>query len=458
MKSLKAFFLNLLLRKYAVDFLQIAYQGILKREADLNGLAAYSRSLKNADNLTSFLKALSASEEHWEYLLRAHSSEFIRAFFQGLLGRGPDADELEKYSEQLTKINDLIPLLDDMAHCDEYRNHSFKFYSSAIIKAAYIGVLQREVDEKGLSEYIKVLNTPQDLAGVLGGLIESNEFTRKKKRIQLGQHPRDTYDQVTLVFLHIQKTGGTSLQYIFKDSFGEQAIYQEHDDSLHLYSPSELSNYAAFLGHFNYDSLIFIPRKSLELITFVRKPKERLISLYHFLRAHDLSKIIDNPGAALANELAIDLFFQNTSINRNDNIWNHMTWVVIGHRQWKRWQDLLLKEETVSSADHLITSEIRPAIIQRLKEFVFIGFQDDFDRSVKMLFHILNRPLPKTIYAEHTLAGLIKKDSNFKKTIEEQPMTKGLDSILDGLIQLDNIIYEEASNIYDEHLRKYARI
>ncbi len=135
-----------------------------------------------------------------------------------------------------------------------------------------------------------------------------------------------------------------------------------------------------------------------------------------------------------------------------------MTWVVIGHRQWKRWQDLLLKEETVSSADHLITSEIRPAIIQRLKEFVFIGFQDDFDRSVKMLFHILNRPLPKTIYAEHTLAGLIKKDSNFKKTIEEQPMTKGLDSILDGLIQLDNIIYEEASNIYDEHLRKYARI
>ena len=37
-------------------------------------------------------------------------------------------------------------------------------------------------------------------------------------------------------------------------------------------------------------------------------------------------------------------------------------------------------------------------------------------------------------------------------------MTKGLDSILDGLIQLDNIIYEEASNIYDEHLRKYARI
>ena len=75
------------LRAYADELVNMAYRGILTREADLTGLAAYTKALKGSADLAGLLKELSFSDEHWQKTLDTRAPDLVRALFQGLLGR-----------------------------------------------------------------------------------------------------------------------------------------------------------------------------------------------------------------------------------------------------------------------------------------------------------------------------------------------------------------------------------
>ncbi|MGA2227357.1 MAG: sulfotransferase family 2 domain-containing protein, partial [Syntrophobacteraceae bacterium] len=262
------------------------------------------------------------------------------------------------------------------------------------------------------------------------------------------------FGEPCLVFLHIQKTAGTSMQNHLRDCFGQKEFYSEHSDSLYIHSPAELSTYDVFAGHFNYDSLRFIPRRTLSIFTFVREPRQRLISLYHFLRAHESGhpNFVSEGTMELANRLLIEEFFENPEIRKDYGFWNNMCWAVMGQLQWREWMSLLTTEKDETAVADILDSAIRPAIIERLKEFMFIGLQEDFDRSVQALFRIIEKQPPAKVRADHSLEKLMLTEPDFKRKMEKQPVTLRVNTALDGLIQLDNIVYEEAQKLYAERM------
>jgi hypothetical protein len=233
---------------------------------------------------------------------------------------------------------------------------------------------------------------------------------------------------------------------------------REHNDRLYQYLPSELSRYSAFLGHFNHDSLAFIPRKKISIFTFVRSPKERLLSLYNFWRAHNPSHPSYHPLMKIANELTIKSFLQDKQVALDLTVWNHMTWAIIGERQWKIWQALLLAETDENVVNEIIATTIRPEIAKRLQEYIFIGLQEEFDISIKLLSKILQKQPPKSVRMDHTLEHLAKTDPNFKKHIDKQLLTSDMDIVLDQLLQLDNIVYEEGKKIFFKRLNEYPLV
>ncbi|WP_429447249.1 sulfotransferase domain-containing protein [Paraburkholderia sp. WC7.3g] len=317
-----------------------------------------------------------------------------------------------------------------------------------LIRAIFKVLLGREPEEEAIGHYTPLLLTQNGIEHVLSIVMESGECRRRwRSSPYVLPHPSLTRDDPVTVFLHIQKTGGTSLQNMITDAFSDQPVYREHADTLYLRSAAELAQYRLFLGHFNYDSISYIPKSRISVVTFLRDPKQRLVSLYRFWRAHESDHPSFHEKMALANQLGMEEFCRTISSWREYETWNHIAWAVMGERGWMHWTTRMEAAEADQADKVSILQEFRHAARERLNEFSFIGMQDDFARSTAMLADILKRPDLNPRH-DHAVNQLIGTELFFKKCLPEVSSTPGLDRAIAELTQLDSIIYDEARQIY----------
>jgi len=134
-----------------------------------------------------------------------------------------------------------------------------------------------------------------------------------------------------LVFLHLPKTGGTTLHHHFAQHFAPEEICPERFSRLHRYAPEELARYRYFSGHYNYDQIRTIPGQ-LFIVTVLRDPTERLLSSYYFWKRHTPEAIarrnLEGPAIARAGTL-VD-FLRNPHHEVQDSVNNTMTRYLAG--------------------------------------------------------------------------------------------------------------------------------
>jgi hypothetical protein len=438
---------------HADELVRAAYRTLLRREPDEEALRSYAAQLKEHKSVTELLQAIGQSQEHWQVQQRDRAEEVVRAVFAGLLNREPEPASLEAYASQFRDAPRLAALLSAIGRSQEHWLALLEEHAEELVTAMYRGLLGREPDAVGLAAYVAKFKGSKDLADVVALIGSSHERLSKLKEEQELPHPALSYDTRTFVFLHVQKTAGTSLQNMLVEAFGGSNVYREHADVLHLHSPAELARYSVFAGHFNYDSLAFIPRRKLNVITLVREPKQRLLSLYSFWRAHEP----DAPGfherMRLANELDIETFYKSDQISHRRDTWNHMTWCVMGDRQWKQWRLLLAGVAQEERQEAL--EGFRAALRARLREFCFVGLQEEFAESCRLLFRTLGRACPKP-RADHSVAKLSATHAHIKKT-SKPAITARVDGAMSPLVEIDTILYEEAKALYTEQLEAPAQ-
>lgn len=92
-----------------------------------------------------------------------------------------------------------------------------------------------------------------------------------------------------IIFLHIPKTGGTTLQEIISRNYVPEMVFRFHDSNLQLWKAEfeQLSEDARnqrkiFLGHTCFGIHQFLPPPST-YITLVRDPVERILSHYYYV-------------------------------------------------------------------------------------------------------------------------------------------------------------------------------
>jgi hypothetical protein len=179
-----------------------------------------------------------------------------------------------------------------------------------------------------------------------------------------------------IVFLHLQKTGGTAIFEALKSHFAPDEVCPERFDLLR-WSQASLSQFRLFAGHFAYDTLEHIPGSKL-VITILREPRERLLSHFRFVKRHRRDYL------AATNPLLVPV------------------------------KDMTLAEYILAGTPsyQLITVQIGGhsffRTLTRLWSMHAIGFFDDLDQSRRAIWRRLGLPEPNTPLARvNVTASLI---------------------------------------------------
>lgn len=97
-----------------------------------------------------------------------------------------------------------------------------------------------------------------------------------------------------IVFLHIPKTGGSTICRYLEMAYGERYAHLRGDAEVN--AVTDWLQYDAIAGHFTAGVVNTIPRET-RVFTVLRDPVERLASLYRWWHGHDR----DNPLEAIRN-------------------------------------------------------------------------------------------------------------------------------------------------------------
>ncbi|MDI1307900.1 MAG: polysaccharide pyruvyl transferase family protein [Methylotenera sp.] len=180
MKNSKLF--KLFVKLYAGDIVKAIYQGILGRQADEVGFAAYFESLKKSGDIESVINEISGSEEAWKNHFYAYPEALVSLVFKGLLAREPEAEALTNYSEKLTEHQNLAEVLSEVGQSQEYWEYILGVNATKIVNGIYLGLLGREADEAGSLTYCEKIKQTGDFVSVITQVGQSQEFQIRSRQ------------------------------------------------------------------------------------------------------------------------------------------------------------------------------------------------------------------------------------------------------------------------------------
>jgi len=210
--------------------------------------------------------------------------------------------------------------------------YPFESYRDALIRACYRVMLGREVEEE-ISAQLTAEELPSAVAreveSILDSVFNSEEAQYRLKRRHKLEFPNlyDNMEHKAICFIHLEKTGGKTLDAAISDGFAPDKIFREDGIKLYCYSPGELSVFKYITGHYDYYETLFIPAVEVVRVAMFRHPLDRLISFYRYHRAHDAAAEPLNPFVALARSLEPEAFFRHPTVRsspRIDNAYLHV--------------------------------------------------------------------------------------------------------------------------------------
>lgn len=293
------------------------------------------------------------------------------------------------------------------------------------------------------SESVFVNNRDMSFEEYVERVVFSSEFqARFISRIysELSKDLRPLSEE-RIVFIHIPKCGGTTLHNLLSSWYGNENIHPERHNGLYYCAASNLAGKKVFSGHYDYYSSGLIPGNKKRIL-FLRDPKERLISLYNFHRAHR-REVIDRENLQLArwaNEYDIDSYFLNEEIRSHPAVNNTFARYLSNRPQLMfRWES---KRKTPSDD---LQHQVDEALTN-LRSFLFIGFLEDYDQSVTELARCLGKTVNEHIEKRQVLDDLMETNPGMKKIVKQRPKESTLEAMND-LTAYDYKVYFEAKRI-----------
>jgi hypothetical protein len=259
------------------------------------------------------------------------------------------------------------------------------------------------------------------------------------------------------IFLHIQKTAGSSIVDLARLAYGSEEVVSHGDylstsPKLTLDGVDNISTkggrlpvpegaaskyrHASFVsGHFGFDFArpLLSERYSF---TFLRNPVERILSYYYFCLTRDPQEY---EIYALTQELTLDQFLM-LGLERpgvKACIWNNQTWQLAHGYGNSDGRNIL----------SFSPDEILALAIQHLDDFSYIGFAETFEEDRDHILKALGLVPPKHKIVSNANPG--------RPTARDLPASTL--KLLDELTRMDKELYKAAWQRKDSFFEKYIK-
>lgn len=251
-----------------------------------------------------------------------------------------------------------------------------------------------------------------------------------------------------LVFLHVPRTGGTTLHHHLAAHFAPNEICPERFSRLDRYSPDQLEKWRFFSGHFNADEIRRIPGP-LFVVTILRNPIERLLSNYYFWKRHRSEAIetrgLDGPRIVKGGTLADFLRSKQGVVLDSAN--NMMARKLAG--QVHAWPDGGWRARVGDKGFEVTDLQI---VHRALGNLLSLNVYDDISALPSIYARIAQ------VYGMKPLDAIERLNSRDAinldlEAVQLEPITPEIREMLDQYTRLDNIVYQMAI----DHLRMIRR-
>ena len=230
---------------------------------------------------------------------------------------------------------------------------------------------------------------------------------------------------VPALFLHIQKTAGTSLVNMARRYYGDNVI--SHGDYCTV-APDALKKFGFISGHFGYAFARPLMQGRYSF-TFLRDPIERVLSFYYFCRFRERIRY-DIYQLARDHELPEFLEICMTDPFLKMQVWNNQVWqLAYGYTQ-----------PDTRKLDDFSPEELLALAKAHLLEFSHVGFTETFAADADIICKALKFP------RRHPKEPILMENVTPQRPVySDQPA--GVRKMLVSLTELDRELCDHARAI-----------
>ncbi|WP_029005392.1 sulfotransferase family 2 domain-containing protein [Azorhizobium doebereinerae] len=236
-----------------------------------------------------------------------------------------------------------------------------------------------------------------------------------------------------IVFLHVPKTAGTTIDQIMRSYYPADDVCPERLDGIRFWPPEQLGRFRFFSMHDSYQNLSRIP-PPWRMMTVLREPIDRLLSHYlywrsysnavidrqniHILRLaklHDLKSFLKLPVPALFNEI--------------DNLTTRFLSDKVFNSRGELWRD-----------EH----EMLEAALENLDRIDFCGIYEHLPESIDLACRLFDVAPPREIAWTNNTRENFTLDPQSFVPVEAVEIDDETEELLVLRTRLDTIVYEAA--------------
>lgn len=249
----------------------------------------------------------------------------------------------------------------------------------------------------------------------------------------------DMNEKKTVIFLHVPKTGGSTLGRLIRGQFDKSVMYridsppyEEKISSLRELPVSDKQHIELLLGHMPFGLHSALPQPST-YITMLRNPIDRVLSFYYFVledKKHPLHAIVSSPKVGLEA-----LLESNITVEAE----NGQTRILCGMEgvEWHGQRNTLCPSQALTAAKQNLTSS-----------FDMVGLTERFDEALILLKIMFGWDLPLNY----------KKVNVTRKRLGLQDISKKHIRLIEKYNEYDIELYEHAKKLFEEQARAAGSI